>query len=305
MPCGIDLDLDELQEKLESLADGIFGNVESDASSALADAQSSADSFLETVRDTLGIEEAINWSKLPSTDVSMEDDIGILSTLNGLQNTSLDGLNGALSHLRDQGIEEDNQLIIAAKARITAKESEIAKTKNEFLETYGTAIESSGHDLDTMLQDINDGNDICDVIPNISVDENGETKEKVKVPLFAVEDPDPEIPSEETDDMKALKSKIQDDFDKFNEELSLPKVEVEDLDDTARNAVHASIAGINPSKLMEDVGGTEKTIPSELLSDYFTAFEGVTAKDKTNEGTLRIPSKSPAQCKTLLYESRK
>ena len=303
MTCGIDLNLDELQEKLESLADGIFGNVESDASSALADAQSAADSFLETVRDTLGIEELL--PELPSTDISMEGEIGVLATLNGLQNTSLDGLNTALSHLRDQGIGEDNQLIIAAKARIAAKESEITETKNEFLETYGTAIESSGHDLDTMLQDINDGNDICDVIPNISVDENGETKEKVKVPLFAVEDPDPEIPSEETDDMKALKSKIQDDFDKFNEELSLPKVEVEDLDDTTRNTLHTNIADINPSKLMGDVDGAEKTIPSELLSDYFTVFEGITTKDKTNESTLRIPSKSPAQCKTLLYESRK
>jgi hypothetical protein len=303
MPCGIDLDLDELQEKLESLGDGIFGNVESDASSALADAQSAADSFLETVRDTLGIEELL--PELPSTDISMEDEISRLAVITELRNSSLTGLNGALSNLRDQGIEEDNQLIIAAKSRIAAKESEIAKTKNEFLETYGPAIESSGHDLDTMLKDISDGNDVCNVIPNIATNENGETKEKVKVPLFAVKDPDPELPSEETPAMKTLKTKIQEDFDKFNEELALPKVEVEDLDDTARNAVHASIADINPSKLMEDVDGTEKTIPSELLSDYFTAFEGVTAKDKTNESTLRIPSKSPAQCKTFLYESRK
>jgi hypothetical protein len=304
MPCGIDLNLDELQEKLESLADGIFGNVESDASSALADAQSAADSFLETVRDTLGIEELL--PELPSTDIPMEGEIGVLATINGLQNTNLDGLNAELSNLINQGVEEDNQLLIAAKARIAAKESEIAETKNEFLETYGDAIESSGHDLDTMLEDINDGNDICDVIPNIVTDENGETKEKVKVPLFAVEDPDPEIPSEETDDMKTLKSKIKDDFDKFNEELALPKVEVEDLDDDARNKVHAIIDGIGPKKLMEDVEETEEIVPSTILKEYFDVIKAdITTKDKTNEITLRIPSKSPAQCKALLYESRK
>jgi hypothetical protein len=303
MPCGIDLNLDELKEKLKSLATGIFDNVESDASSALADAQSSAESFLETVRDKLGIEELL--PELPSIDIPMEVEISKLATITNLRNNSLIDLNRSLSDLTNQGISEDNQLVIAAKARIAAKESEITKGKNEFLEKYGPAIESSGHNLDIMLKDITGGNDICNVIPNIVVNENGEVKEKVKVPLFAIEDPDPELPSEETDDMKTLKSKIQDDFDKFNEELALPKVEVEDLDDDARNKIHTSIDDLNPSKLMKDVKSSEETVPSVLLGDYFDALVDITAKDKTNESTLRIPSKSPAQCKVLLYESRK